>query len=154
MPRPHPPELFNVREWLEHLEVVPKDHKAAVWLSLGFLLLCMVNTMGLLLAKFSARAPEIGVRRALGATRGTVFRQFLVEAGVIGLAGGTLGLALSVAGLWVIRKQSRDLSVVAHMDWEMLGVTFAIAILAALLAGLLPTWRSAQVTPALQLKSQ
>ena len=154
MQRPHPPELFNVREWLEHLEVVPKDHKAAVWLSLGFLLLCMVNTMGLLLAKFSARAPEIGVRRALGATRGTVFRQFLVEAGVIGLAGGMLGLALSVAGLWVIRKQSRDLSVVAHMDWEMLGVTFAIAMLAALLAGLLPTWRSAQVTPALQLKSQ
>jgi len=154
MERPQPLELYDVREWLDHLEVVPKDHKAAVWLSLGFLLLCMVNTMGLLLAKFSARAPEIGVRRALGATRGTVFRQFLVEAGVIGLTGGLLGLLLSFGSLWVIRQQSRDLSVVAHMDWEMLGTTFGIALLAALLAGLLPTWRSAQVTPALQLKSQ
>jgi putative ABC transport system permease protein len=154
MKRPDPASLYNVREWLDDLEVVPKDHKAAAWLSLGFLLLCMVNTMGLLLAKFSARAPEIGVRRALGATRGTVFRQFLVEAGVIGIAGGTLGLVLSVASLWVIRKQSRDLSVVAHMDWEMLATTFGIALVAALVAGLLPTWRSAQVTPALQLKSQ
>lgn len=154
MERPQPLELYDLRQWLDHMEVVPKDHKAAVWLSLGFLLLCMVNTMGLLLAKFSARAPEIGVRRALGATRSTVFRQFLVEAGVIGLTGGTLGLLLSVASLWVIRRQSRDLSVVAHMDWEMLATTFGIALLAALLAGLLPTWRSAQVTPALQLKSQ
>lgn len=154
MERPQPLELYDLPQWLDHMEVVPKDHKAAVWLSLGFLLLCMVNTMGLLLAKFSARAPEIGVRRALGATRGTVFRQFLVEAGVIGLTGGTLGLLLSVASLWVIRRQSRDLSVVAHMDWEMLAATFGIALLAALLAGLLPTWRSAQVTPALQLKSQ
>ncbi|WP_427914594.1 ABC transporter permease [Ramlibacter sp. MMS24-I3-19] len=150
----NPLEMYDVREWLDFLEVVPNDHRAAAWLSLGFLLLCMVNTMGLLLAKFSARAPEIGVRRALGATRGTVFRQFLVEAGVIGLAGGTLGLLLSAASLWAIRRQSRDLSVVAHMDWEMLATTFAIALLAALLAGLLPTWRSAQVTPALQLKSQ
>jgi putative ABC transport system permease protein len=154
MERPAPLALYDVREWLDYMEVVPKDHKAAAWLSLGFLLLCMVNTMGLLLAKFSGRAPEIGVRRALGATRGMVFRQFMVEAGVVGLAGGTLGLLLSVASLWVIRKQSRDLSVVAHMDWEMLAITFGIAILAALLAGLLPTWRSAQVTPALQLKSQ
>jgi putative ABC transport system permease protein len=152
--RPQPVALYDVREWLDHMEVVPKDHKAAAWLSIGFLLLCMVNTMGLLLAKFSARAPEIGVRRALGATRGTVFRQYMVEAGVVGLAGGTLGLLLSGASLWVIRQQSRDLSVVARMDWEMLATTFAIAILAALLAGLLPTWRSAQVTPALQLKSQ
>jgi putative ABC transport system permease protein len=152
--RPEPAKLYDVREWLDHLEVVPKDHKAAVWLSFGFLLLCMVNTMGLLLAKFSARAPEVGVRRALGATRGTVFRQFMVEAGVIGIAGGSLGLALSVASLWVIRQQSRDLSVVARMDMEMLAVTFAIALLAALVAGLLPTWRSSKVTPALQLKSQ
>ncbi|MGZ5270288.1 MAG: ABC transporter permease, partial [Ramlibacter sp.] len=154
MQRPDPARLYDVREWLDHLEVVPNDHKAAVWLSLGFLLLCMVNTMGLLLAKFSARAAEIGVRRALGATRGTIFRQFMVEASVIGLAGGSLGLVLSVASLWVIRRQSRDLSVVARMDWEMLALTFGIALLAALVAGLLPTWRSSRVMPALQLKSQ
>jgi putative ABC transport system permease protein len=42
----------------------------------------------------------------------------------------------------------------AQMDWEMLGLTFIISVSAAILAGLLPTWRACQVTPAIQLKSQ
>jgi putative ABC transport system permease protein len=96
----------------------------------------------------------VGVRRALGATRPDIFTQFLIETGVIGLAGGLLGLLLSVASLWFIRQQSRELSVAANMDWSMLGLTFAIAVSASLLAGLLPTWRSSHVTPALQLKTQ
>jgi putative ABC transport system permease protein len=40
------------------------------------------------------------------------------------------------------------------MDWEMLATTFALAVVASIVAGLLPTWRACQVTPALQLKSQ
>ena len=141
-------------EWLEYMEVVRPDNKIAVWLAFGFLALCIVNTMGLLLAKFSTRGAEVGVRRALGAARGAVFRQFLVETSVIGLAGGLLGLLLAHASLWLIRKQAQDLSAVAHMDWTMLAATFAIAIGASLVAGLLPTWRACQVSPALQLKSQ
>jgi putative ABC transport system permease protein len=43
---------------------------------------------------------------------------------------------------------------VAHMDWQMLGLTFVISVSAAIVAGLLPTWRACQVTPAIQLKSQ
>jgi len=152
--RDAPPQLFDVMEWMRYMEVVSNDAHLAVWLSFGFLLLCLVNTTGLLLAKFSARAPEVGVRRALGATQGAIFRQFLVEAGVVGLAGGVLGLVLSAASLALIAKQARTLSVVAHMDWQMLALTFVLAIVASLLAGLLPTWRACQVTPALQLKSQ
>jgi putative ABC transport system permease protein len=152
--RKAPNELFNVMEWLEYMEVVRNDNKTAVWLSFGFLLLCIVNTMGLLLAKFSTRAAEVGVRRALGAGQGAIFRQFLTETAVIGLAGGLLGLGLAFVSLWLIRKQSQDLSAVAHMDWSMLAATFAIAVGAAVVAGLLPTWRACKVSPALQLKSQ
>ena len=65
--------LYNVMEWLELLEVVEKDNRLAAWLSFGFLALCLVNTVGLLLAKFSSRAAEVGVRRALGASRAQVF---------------------------------------------------------------------------------
>jgi len=149
-----PNDLFDVMQWMDFLKVVKPDNKVAVWLSIGFLVLCIVNTMGLLLAKFSTRAGEVGVRRALGAGRGAIFRQFLVETTVVGLAGGTLGLALSFAALALIRQQSRDLSAVAHMDWEMLATTFVVAVAASIVAGLLPTWRACQVTPALQLKSQ
>ena len=146
--------LYNVMEWLERLEVVEKDNRLAAWLSFGFLALCLVNTVGLLLAKFSSRASEVGVRRALGASRSQVFQQFLMEAVVVGLAGGVLGLLLAWGALQLIALQSKELALLAHMDWQMLALTFALSVLAAVLAGLLPTWRACNVTPALQLKSQ
>jgi putative ABC transport system permease protein len=152
--RPVAPKLFDVMEWLDYAGVVQNDNRIAVWLSLGFLAICMVNTMGLLLAKFSVRSAEVGVRRALGASRAAIFRQFLVESAVIGLAGGVLGLVLSFATLWLIRKQAPGLENLAHMDWPMLATTFALAVGVSLAAGLLPTWRASRVTPALQLKSQ
>ena len=147
-------QLYNLAEWLEHLKVVGNDSRLSAWLAFGFLLLCLVNTIGLLLAKFSVRAAEVGVRRALGASRREIFHQFLTETAVIGLAGGVLGLLLALGTLGLISLQSKQLALVAQMDWTMLFVTFVMAVAAALLAGLLPTWRACQVTPALQLKSQ
>jgi putative ABC transport system permease protein len=149
-----PNKLFNVMEWLEYRKVVGNDNRLSVWLAFGFLMLCLVNTIGLLLAKFSVRASEVGIRRALGASRREIFRQFLTETAVVGLVGGTLGLALAFGALALIGLASEQLSVVAHMDWQMLATTFVLSLLAALLAGLLPTWRACQVTPAIQLKSQ
>jgi putative ABC transport system permease protein len=126
----------------------------SAWLAFGFLALCLVNTVGLLLAKFSVRAAEVGVRRALGASKRDIFRQFLIETGVVGLAGGVLGLGLAVGALALIGMQSKDMAAVARMDWQMLALTFVLSIAAAVIAGLLPTWRACQVTPAIQLKSQ
>lgn len=153
-PRPVNVRVQNVMEWMKHLGVVTADVKLSTWLAFGFLLVCLVNTVGLLLAKFSSRAGEIGVRRALGATQGEIFRQYLIEAGVVGLAGGLLGLIFSLGGLWLISLQSEAMATVAKMDWAMLGLTLGLAIVSSILAGLLPTWRACQVTPALQLKTQ
>jgi putative ABC transport system permease protein len=149
-----PNRLFDVTGWMEYTGVVGKDSKLSAWLAFGFLMLCLVNTVGLLLAKFSVRASEIGVRRALGASRGDIFRQFLVETTVVGLVGGVLGLLLAFGALGLIGMTSKSMATVATMDWEMLGLTFVISVSAAILAGLLPTWRACQVTPAIQLKSQ
>lgn len=146
--------LRNVMEWLQHNRVVPGDVVLQLWLGFGFLLVCLLNTVGLLLAKFLRRSSEIGVRRALGASRLEIFKQCLVEAGTIGLAGGALGLGLSLLGLWAVRQQPTSYAELARLDLGMLLTTFAIAILASLFAGLLPAWRAMQVTPAIQLKSQ
>jgi len=153
-PRPVNVRMENVMEWMKHLNVVSADARLSTWLAFGFLLVCLVNTVGLLLAKFSARAGEIGVRRALGATQAEIFQQFLIEASVIGLVGGLIGLLLSFGGLWLISLQSESMATVARMDWPMLGLTMSLSIVASILAGLLPTWRACQVTPALQLKTQ
>jgi len=133
---------------------VPSDVRLQVWLAFGFLLVCLTNTVGLLLAKCLRRSPEIGVRRALGATRRAIFTQFVVEAGAIGIAGGLLGLGLALLGLWGVRQNPASYAKLAQLDASMLLTTFALALLASLLAGLLPAWRACLVTPALQLKSQ
>ena len=152
--RPANTRLRNVMEWLEYRNVVPGDVRLQMWLAFGFLLVCLVNTVGLLLAKFLRRSGEIGVRRALGASRMEIFKQCLVEAGTIGLAGGMLGLLLALGGLWAVRQRPADYAALAHLDGSMLLLTFALAIVASLLAGVLPAWRAMQVAPALQLKSQ
>ncbi|MBB4127882.1 putative ABC transport system permease protein [Xanthomonas translucens] len=151
--RPNNVRLRNVMQWLDHNEVVPGDVRLQLWLAMGFLLVCLLNTVGLLLAKFLRRSGEIGVRRALGASRRAIFAQCLVEAGTIGLAGGIAGLGLAVLGLWAVRQQPTGYAKLAHLDPSMLALTLALALVASLLAGLLPSWRAIQVAPALQLKS-
>ncbi|MBC3935671.1 ABC transporter permease [Undibacterium rugosum] len=153
-PRHAANSLFNVPEWLVEVKLVGDDDKLSAWLAAGFLLLCLVNTIGLLLAKFSSRAAEIGVRRALGASRRDIFFQVFIESGVIGLVGALSGMLLSLLFLKLIALQAGYLRAVAHMDWRMLLLTLLMSVAAALLAGLLPTWRACQISPALQLKSQ
>ena len=151
--RPPNVRLRNLMAWLDYNQVVPSDVRLQVWLALGFLLVCLVNTIGLMLAKFLRRSSELGVRRALGASRGAVFAQLLTEAGIVGLVGGIGGLLLALLGLWLVRRQPSDYASLAHLDPAMLLATFVLAIVATLLAGLLPAWRACLITPALQLKS-
>jgi putative ABC transport system permease protein len=151
--RPPNVRLRNLMQWLDYSHVVPGDVHLQTWLAFGFLLVCLVNTIGLMLAKFLRRSSEISVRRALGAARRSVFAQFLIEAGVIGLAGGVLGLLLALFGLWLVRQQPADYAQLAYLDPTMLVITFVLAVGATLLAGLLPAWRACGVEPALQLKS-
>jgi putative ABC transport system permease protein len=152
--RPPVSELRNVPEWLDYNQVVPSDTRLQAWLALGFLLVCLINTVGLMLAKFMRRAGELGVRRALGASRRALFSQLLLESGVIGFVGGVLGLLLAMLGLWLVRQQPSDYAQLAHMDSVMLLATFVTSVLASMLAGVLPAWRACRVAPALQLKAQ
>jgi len=146
--------LRDLPAWLDSEHVVPSDTKISLMVALGLLLACLVNTAGLLLAKFLRRSSEIGVRRALGAPRMAIYMQFLIEAGMVGLTGGVLGLMLTWVGVrcvsWVLPKEIASL---AHVDLVLLALTLAVAVLASMLAGLYPTFRASRVQPALQLKT-
>ena len=152
--RPNNVRLHDLMAWLDFNQVVPSDVRLQVWLAFGFLAVCLLNTVGLLLAKFLRRSSEIGVRRALGASRRDIFAQCLVEAGTIGLVGGAVGLGLALLGLWAVRQQPSSYAALARLDPTMLLLTILLAIGASVLAGLLPAWRACAVTPAMQLKSQ
>jgi len=145
--------LRTLMQWLDFNGVVPSDVKLQTWLAFAFLAICLFNTIGLLLAKFLRRGGEIGVRRALGASRRAVFAQCLVEAGLIGLLGGIGGWLLTMLGLWLVRRQSVAYADLAHLDVGMFFTTFVSAVVVSLIAGALPALRASRIAPALQLKT-
>jgi putative ABC transport system permease protein len=147
--------LRDARQWLVYRKVVPDEVRLTVILALGFLLVCLVNAIGLLLAKFSGRAGELSVRRALGARRYDLFWQCLVETTAIGSLGGLLGLGLTALGLLAERAiLPLEVQRLATLDPKMMLITLAAAILATIATGLYPTWRASRVQPAWQLKAQ
>ncbi|GAB2557237.1 ABC transporter permease [Rhodanobacter koreensis] len=146
--------LRDVMQWLDYERVVPPESRISLIVALGFFLICLVNTIGLLLAKFLRRAGEIGVRRALGASRREIYTQYLIEAATVGLAGGVLGLlltALGVSGVGVLFRP--EIAKLAQFDFSLVGLTLVVAIVATMLAAFYPAWRAAHVQPAWQLKS-
>jgi putative ABC transport system permease protein len=146
--------LRDVMQWLDYMHVVPSESRVSLMVSLGFFLICLVNTVGLLLAKFMRRAGEIGVRRALGASRREIYTQFFIEAGTIGAAGGLLGLLLTAVGVSGVGLLFRpDIARLAHVDLSLVGLTLAVAIAATVMAAFYPTWRAAHVQPAWHLRS-
>jgi putative ABC transport system permease protein len=145
--------MLDLMQRLDYEKVIPKDVKLQTWLAFAFLAICLLNTVGLLLAKFLRRAGEIGVRRALGASGRSVFAQCLTEAGLIGFIGGVGGWLLTLFGLWLVRRQQSPYADLVHLDVSMFLVTFAVAIAVSLLAGALPALRASRIAPALQLKT-
>lgn len=145
--------LHGLMDWLAFNHVVPSDVRLQTWLALSFLVICLCNTVGLLLVKFLRRGGEIGIRRALGASRAQIFMQCLVEASVVGLLGGVGGLLLTLGGLQLVRRQPVAYADLAHLDLTMFGLTFLLAVLVSMLAGTLPALRASRIAPALQLKT-
>ncbi|MEP0354891.1 ABC transporter permease [Paraglaciecola sp.] len=154
-PRPLHNRLNDVMEWMERREVVEEDAKMMMWLSFMFLLVCLLNTIGLLLAKFTGKSSEIGLRLAVGASKADVFKQHIVETACIGLVGGIAGLGLTLVGLQGIKSLYGDfVDDLASLDASMIVVALVIALVSSIAAGLYPTWRACNISPASQLKSQ
>jgi predicted permease len=132
-----------------------------LWLMLGLaalvLLIASANLANLMLARGSAREREMGMRMAVGATRGRLIRQLLAETLLLGLAGALLGvqLAHALTRLLVtsISTQNAPLFVDVATDWRMLGFTAGITVLTCVLFGLAPALRATKVAPGAVLKS-
>jgi putative ABC transport system permease protein len=157
-PRPLNNYLYDVDGWLKRNKVVDNDNKAMLILAFAFLAVCLVNTVGLLLAKFLNAAPIAGVRRALGASRRDIFYQHLTESGVVSLAGGIVGGLLGVLGIWSLRawygRFVDEATRVLPFDEKNFVIVVTIAVGAGLVAGLYPAWRIGRAAPASYLKVQ
>lgn len=153
-PRPTNNQLSNVDEWLRVNEVISDDNRVLLGISFMFLAVCLLNTVGLLLAKFSGAAAQVSLHRALGASRKLVFRQHLIEVSLIGLAGGLLGIGLGYLGLLGLRRLYNGYDDLTQLNWDVGLMALGIALLAGVIAGLYPTWRIMRLQPAPYLKTQ
>ncbi|HUB91221.1 MAG TPA: ABC transporter permease, partial [Dyella sp.] len=70
------------------------------------------------------------------------------------LISGILGLVVAELGLWAVRRQPVQYADLAHLDPAMFAMTFFVALLASLAAGLLPAWRACVLAPAPYIKAQ
>ena len=105
--------------------------------------MAVVNVASLLLVRAAARAQEISVRYAMGATSGQVLRQLLAEGMILGLAGAALGLALAPEALrLLIHRLSANtpdgLPFAAVLNWHVLGWSLVVTMVASLLFSLAP----------------
>lgn len=153
-PRPLNNRLSDVMKWMDEREVVTDDSRVLVGLSFLFLAVCLLNIVGLLLAKFLGKSAEIALRRAVGATRWQIVQKHLVEVGLIGLLGGALGLLLAFGGLRGVKALYGGYDHLVQLDGRLLLIAVGLALLSSLAAGLYPAWRAVQLAPAGLLKTQ
>ena len=118
----------------------------ALWFAVGAILLIGgVNLSNLLLGRAAARAKEFAVRGALGASRGRIVRQLLMESLVLSVAGAVFGLGLAlILVAWLTHQGSVALPLLSalRIDVQALGWTVLIAVFTALIFGLLPGLRT------------
>lgn len=142
----------NVRELLRRKAVVPGGVRFGMLLAASFLLLCLVNAAGLLLAKCLRRSQEIGVRRALGASRRNIALQFMVESCLLGLLSSVFGIAFAALGVKLIQQLPTGYMQLADFSLPMLALTLVTSAVVGIASGLFPAWRASRVEPAIQIK--
>jgi putative ABC transport system permease protein len=125
--------------------------------SILFLVVAALNLVGLFLGKFLARAPVVGVRRALGASRASIFFEHLIECELVGLIGGAIGLLLSLGVLAFFNRvydPMLQMDGFFQLDAAMIAAAVLLSLVAGAIAGIYPAWRICSIPPARHLKNQ
>jgi len=164
IPRDDKPQVVDIERYLELLNINNTGSSVFLILAILFFLVCLLNTVGILLAKYMGKVPEIALRRALGAKKHVILLQYLLEVAMIALVGGILGVILSyfsLIGMMNLSIYQSDYTVTVdairhlyELDLVMISQALIIAIGSALFVSLFPVWKICNTAPAGQLKSQ
>lgn len=114
-----------------------------------------IGIMNIMLVSVTERTREIGIRKAVGAKRSDILRQFLVEAAMLSLSGGIIGLILASIGAWLITGvQLGPYPVQAPMSADIVIIAVSVAIFVGLASGIYPAYRAARLDPIESLRHE
>jgi len=151
--RPGAENNFMIRNQADIIETVQQTTQTFTMLLAGIaavsLLVGGIGIMNIMLVSVTERTREIGVRKALGATRGAILFQFLIEALVLCLVGGTLGVAIGGGGAMLLAKIFKWNTLVSPTA-VVLALAFSFGV--GLFFGIWPARRAAAMDPIVALR--
>jgi putative ABC transport system permease protein len=103
-----------------------------------------IGIMNIVLATVLERTREIGIRRATGARRSDIVRQFLLESVLISIGGGVAGIAFGYLLSWVIAKTAEWKTIVTFTS---IGIAFGVSVAVGVLFGIYPARKAASIDP-------
>ena len=110
-----------------------------------------IGVMNIMLANIMERIAEIGLRRAIGARKRDIRNQFMMEALLICVTGGAMGIALGLSLSFIV---ARTAELPVAFAWTSVGLSFGISLLVGLVFGIVPAIRAAQINPIEALRSE
>lgn len=145
---------YDLGQWMSLQGAVPDDAIQLQIVCLGILSVSCANLVALLLSSFLRKEKDLGVRRALGAKRGDIAMQLLIESAVVGVVAGMVGTVFAAAGTAVMRTYvPAALARHVTVDTGLLVLAIVAGCLAAIFSGVYPAFRAATVNPAWQVKT-
>lgn len=162
--QPYDQELSTMTMGSNTTPSTESDHKRTIMLMLILLLVPAINMSALTQSRLKKRTAEIGVKRAYGATKSRIVSEILAENFIVTLAGGAIGLLLSMAGAWLMSdtvfagmgdesgRMSMELPLKAVLNWKVFGFALVSCFVLNLLSAGIPAWRASRVHPVEALK--
>jgi putative ABC transport system permease protein len=150
---PGAPDDFAINQQDQFLKLF--DSISGVIASVGLVITSLslfvggIGIMNIMFVSVAERTREIGVRKAIGAKRRTIMAQFLIEAAMICLMGGLLGLGVTYP-LTLLGNRFFPL----HMSLPVAGMAIAVSLLTGAVSGFLPAWRAARMDPVEALRNE
>lgn len=147
-----PYELMRAAEKTQRIFTLVMTSIAAISLLVGG-----IGIMNIMLANIFERTREIGVRRALGATRRDILIQFLTESIVLTFLGGALGIGVGILtahGAEAIAQWNGDMTIRAIITTESLLVSLAVSVVTGITFGTYPAWKAARLDPLIALRHE